>query len=91
MVHPAVGAFASPCEVGVKRLDTVLASGCSRHFQRHPSLTVLMGATVGTFPRGCVDSVVLGGNQKTLYDSLPRFSQHGIRDSPTKFPIKFPN
>ena len=32
--------------------------------ERHPSWTVLLERRAGTFPRGCVDSVVLGGNQK---------------------------
>ena len=63
MVYPAVGAFASPCEGRVERLDLVLASGCSSCFLRHPSWTVFLERRAGTFPRGCVDSVVLGGNQ----------------------------
>ena len=33
-------------------------------FVRHPSWTEFLERRAGTFPRGCVDSVVLGGNQK---------------------------
>ena len=41
-------------------------------FQRHPSLTLLMGATVGTFRSGRVNSVVLGGNQSLCVVSARR-------------------
>ena len=50
MVYPAVGAFASPCEGRVGRLDQVLASGCSRRFRAAPLLDRTFGAMCRHLP-----------------------------------------
>ena len=50
MVYPAVGAFASPCEGRVERLDQVLASGCSRRFRAAPLPDRFFGATCRHLP-----------------------------------------